>query len=26
VLCAHALNVGSGRRAVFSGTTDLVRS
>ena len=26
VLCAHALNVGSGRRAVFGGTTDLVRS
>jgi hypothetical protein len=26
VLCAHALNVGSGRRAVFGGTTDPVRS
>ena len=26
VLCAHALTVGSGRRAVFGGTTELVRS
>jgi hypothetical protein len=26
VLCAHAVNVRSGRGAVFGGTTDLVRS